>query len=141
MRNGEQSTIEQRTHRTLHLCRRAASLDLDIENSTLMTATRNAGSLVLATCPGSLPLVPAALRQSPSACFFLCVFARARRNSSYLASYIPSINYHRRLIISGLRIFMRLREIGSCESARNACNVEGNPRGIKRPKCRMYCEW
>mgnify|MGYP004579297433 CR=1 FL=1 len=85
------------------------SLDLDIENSTLMTATRNAGSLVLATCPGSLPLVPAALRQSPSACFFLCVFARARRNSSYLASYIPSINYHRRLIISGLRIFMRLR--------------------------------
>lgn len=38
-----------------------ALLDLDIENSTLMTATRNAGSLVLATCQDPCPLL---LRQS-----------------------------------------------------------------------------
>lgn len=65
----------------------AVWLGLDIENLPLMTATRNAGSLVLATCQDPCPSHQPPLRQSRSACLFLCVFACNRCNSSYLAPY------------------------------------------------------
>lgn len=67
---------EEHTHAQRDGCTCNSRLGLDIENSPLMTATRrNAGSLVLATWPGSSPLAPrvaASLSLSLLCCVFTC---------------------------------------------------------------------
>lgn len=78
---------EEHTHARRDGCTCNSRLDLDIENSPLMTATRNAGSLVLATWPGSSPLAP---RVAPLSLSFLrCVFTCSLDCVQFLISRAP----------------------------------------------------
>lgn len=90
--NSEMMERNTRTHRG-DGCTCNSRLDLDIENSPLMTATRNAGSLVLATWPGSSPLAP---RVAPVSLFPSSVACSPVLSTAYNSSYLErlTVNYH-----------------------------------------------
>lgn len=85
---------EEHTHAQRDGCTCNSRLGLDIENSPLMTATRrNAGSLVLATWPGSSPLAP---RVAPVSLFPSSVACSPVLSTVYNSSYLEHliVNYH-----------------------------------------------
>lgn len=98
---------EEHTHARRDGCTCNSRLDLDIENSPLMTATRNAGSLVLATWPGSSPLAPrvAPLSLSLPPPLRVHLFSRLR-TSPHISSTLLLIITHwieRRSLVDSLR--------------------------------------